>query len=304
MSTQSQNQPAIELSHLTKKYGKSVGIENVTLQVQPGEVLGFLGPNGAGKTTAMRVLMGLIAATSGEARVLGFDSGKRDPAMLARIGYLPGSFMAYKNLTGGAYLNFFSKMRGIDNHRQIHHLAERLELNLNRHIHDLSKGNRQKVGLIQAFMHTPDVLILDEPTSGLDPVVQHEFEKMLDEAKARGAAVLLSSHVLSDVEYLANRVAIINEGSLVLVDEINNLKKRTVRKIEITFASDVDPAHFAAIAGVSDVKLIGKRLVCSVEGLETEVIRMAAQLGAEMMTTHETGLDEIFFSAINHGAVK
>ena len=290
---------SIELVNLTKSYGSSRGIENVSFVVEPGEVLGFLGPNGAGKTTAMRVLMGLIAKTSGDARVLGFDVSKRDPHMLARIGYLPGTFAAYKNLTGAEYLKFFSKMRGVDNHRQIHHLAERLDLNLDRHIHDLSKGNRQKVGLIQAFMHTPDVLILDEPTSGLDPLVQHEFELMLDEAKDRGAAVLLSSHVLSDVEYLANRVAIISEGKLVLVDEINNLKKRARRRIEITFPVEVAPEAFRSIPGVTEAHAIGNRVICSIEGLETDIIRKAAELGAEMMTTHETSLDEIFFSAIN-----
>ncbi|MEY4102565.1 MAG: hypothetical protein RIR88_699 [Actinomycetota bacterium] len=289
----------IELVDLTKHYGSSRGIEDVTFTVERGEVLGFLGPNGAGKTTAMRVLMGLISKTSGDARVLGYDATKRNPQMLSRIGYLPGTFSAYKNLTATEYLNFFAKMRGVDCHRQIHHLAERLDLNLHRHIHDLSKGNRQKVGLVQAFMHTPDVLILDEPTSGLDPLVQHEFELMLNEAKGRGAAVLLSSHVLSDVEYLANRVAIINEGRLVLVEEINNLKKRAVRRIEMTFPGDVDAQHFASIPGVTEAHTIGHRVICSVEGLETEVIGKAAELGAEMMTTHETSLDEIFFSAIS-----
>lgn len=290
---------SIELNKLTKRYGTSRGIEDVTFTVAPGEVLGFLGPNGAGKTTAMRVLMGLITKTSGDARVLGFDATKRNPLMLARMGYLPGSFSAYKNLTATEYLKFFSQMRGIDCHRQIHHLAERLDLNLDRHIHDLSKGNRQKVGLVQAFMHTPDVLILDEPTSGLDPLVQHEFEMMLDEAKDRGVAVLLSSHVLSDVEYLANRVAIISEGKLVLVDEINNLKRRALRRIEMTYPGEVSAQQFVNIPGVTEAHAIGHRVIVTVEGLETEVIKKAAELGAEMMTTHETSLDEIFFTAIS-----
>ena len=289
---------SIELQHLTKRYGRSRGIEDVTFSVNQGEVLGFLGPNGAGKTTAIRVLAGLIHATSGTASVLGYDTAKRSPKMLNRIGYLPGSYDAYRNLTANEFLDWVGRMRHLDISRLKHQLADRFELDLRKHIHDLSKGNRQKVGVVMAFMHNPDVLILDEPTSGLDPLVQREFELLLAESKARGAAILLSSHVLSDVEHLADRVAIINQGKLVLLDSISALKQRATRSLELAFAQPVNADWFAGLPGVKKVDVVGNRLICSVEGVETEVLRVAAENGVETVTSRESSLDEIFYSAI------
>lgn len=211
--------PAISLQGLTKYYGRDLGVADVTFDVFPGEVIGFLGPNGAGKTTTMRCLVGLLNITSGRAEILGQEVGVTATGLRARIGYLPGSPALYKNLTGLEYLKFLAKMRGIDCTEQIYSMAERFDLDSGRRIHELSKGNQQKIAVIAAFMHKPDVLILDEPTSGLDPIVQREFSAIVDEMQTRGAAILLSSHVLSEVEHLADRVVIVNAGKQLLVQE-------------------------------------------------------------------------------------
>ena len=292
------NNPSVELKQLTKMYGQAVGVQDVSFSINPGEVLGFLGPNGAGKTTTMRLLTGLIAATSGTSKVLGFDSIKRDPKMLARIGYLPGALSLYKNMTAWEYLDFVAKIRRENYHRPIRDLAQRFELNLNKHIHDLSHGNRQKVGVIQAFMHSPDVLFLDEPTSGLDPLAQKEFETLLNEVKARGAAVLLSSHIMTDVEHLADRVAIINLGRLVLMDEVSKLKQRTRRKIELSFKKPMSSDLFSGIDGVRQVESIANRVVCSVEGAETKLLARAVELDVESVLTYESSLEDIFFEVV------
>jgi ABC-2 type transport system ATP-binding protein len=289
----------ISLSDLTKYYGKTLGVSGVTFDVFPGEVMGFLGPNGAGKTTAMRSLVGLLNITSGSASIFGERVSVTTHEMRSRIGYLPGSPALYENLTGREHLNFLARMRGRNCERAIVDLAARLDLDLGRHIRDLSKGNQQKVGVIQAFMHQPEVLILDEPTSGLDPFVQREFALMVDERKTQGAAILLSSHVLSEVEHLADRVVIVNQGKQLLVDEIANLKRKALRTLDMYFLNDINENAFRSIPGVSDVFGFGRRVTCSVIGAETEVLRIAVELGVESVQTHESGLDEIFFSIVD-----
>lgn len=293
---------AIRLENLTKKFGKLTAVDNFTLSVAPGEVLGFLGPNGAGKTTTMRMLIGLMAPTSGEASVLGFDVRKRSTQMLSRMGYLPGSLALYENLTGREFLRFAAKLRGKNCDDQIASLAARLQLDLNKHIHDLSKGNRQKVGIVSAFMHQPDVLILDEPTSGLDPLMQREFEGMLADAKARGAAILLSSHVMSEVEHLSSRVAIIDRGKLLTQDTVAALKLKALHRIEFTFETPVDAAQFASIAGVKNATAIKNRVLCEVTGAETELLRKAADLKAIAVRSEEPRLDEIFLGLFEEGS--
>jgi ABC-2 type transport system ATP-binding protein len=181
---------ALELRDLTKYYGNDLGIDGVTFDVSQGETFGFLGPNGAGKTTTMRLLLGLIKPTRGTASILGKDLGE-GPLVRERIGYLPGTLELYENLTGKEFLNFFAKLRKKDCKKQIAELSSRFDLDLTRHIHDLSKGNRQKLGVVQAFMHEPDLLLLDEPTSGLDPLVQREFAELVRETTARGGTLLL-----------------------------------------------------------------------------------------------------------------
>lgn len=293
--------PAISIQGLTKYYGRDLGVEGITFDVFPGEVLGFLGPNGAGKTTTMRSLVGLLNITSGRAEILGQEVSVTSFDMRKKIGYLPGAPAFYGTMTSWQYLIFLSKMRRLDCTDQIKSLAQRFDLDLDRHIHDLSKGNQQKAGVIQAFMHRPDILILDEPTSGLDPIVQREFSALLDETQSRGAAVLLSSHVLSEVEHLADRVVIVNAGKQLLVDDIANLKTRAIRTIDLFFPSEVAKDKFAQIAGVSDIQAYGNRLTCTVKGSENALLRFAVDNGLESVQTHETSLDDIFFSIVEGG---
>lgn len=293
--------PAISLHNLTKSYGKSRGVENISFDVMPGEVFGFLGPNGAGKTTAIRTLVGLINATSGSAEILGEDALLSSTVLRSKIGYLPGVLSIYKGYTAWQYLQFIAKMRGVNCDEKIKEYASRLKLDLHKHISDLSKGNRQKVGVIQAFMHQPAVLFLDEPTSGLDPIVQREFEAILDEAKARGAAVMLSSHVLSEVEHLADRVAIINEGRLVIVEKISVLKEKAPRTIDLYFNKEVDQSIFNQIQGIKDLQVKGSRASCTVIGSESQLLTVALNNGLESVRTHEPTLDEIFLSLVSAG---
>jgi ABC-2 type transport system ATP-binding protein len=293
--------PAISLQDLTKYYGHALGVAGVTFNVFPGEVIGFLGPNGAGKTTTMRSLVGLLKISSGSAQILGGEVNVRASRLRSRIGYLPGSPALYRNLTGLQHLQFLAKMRGLDCSSQIHSLAERFDLDLGRRIHELSKGNQQKVAVIQAFMHQPDVLILDEPTSGLDPIVQREFSAIVDDAQTRGAAILLSSHVLSEVEHLADRVVVVNAGKQLLVEEISRLKEKTVRTIDLYFSSPVKEEVFSGLSGIKDLRIYGNRVSCTVVGAENALLRCAVENGLESVQTHESSLDDIFFSLVRGG---
>lgn len=295
------NEIAVSLSGLTKSYGKARGIRDITFDVHRGEVFGFLGPNGSGKTTALRTLVGLIHATSGSAQILGRDALSPDPTLRTRIGYLPGSLGLYSSMTGRSFLRFLANVRRKDCDESIEQLADRLKVDLDRRIQDLSKGNRQKIGVIQAFMHLPQVLLLDEPTSGLDPLVQHEFESLLDESKSRGAAIILSSHVLSEVEHLADRVAIINEGSLLVVASVNTLKEHALRSVDLHFTSPPPENDFRNLPGVRDVSRHGNMLTCSVLGSEHELLVAAVRHGVVTVTTREPSLDEVFFRYIENG---
>ena len=296
------NEIAVSLSGLTKSYGKARGIRDITFDVHRGEVFGFLGPNGSGKTTALRTLVGLIHPTSGSAQILGRDALSPDPALRTSIGYLPGSLGLYSSMTGRAFLRYLASVCRKDCDESIDRLADRLKVDLDRHIQDLSKGNRQKIGVIQAFMHLPQVLLLDEPTSGLDPLVQHEFESLLDESKSRGAAIILSSHVLSEVEHLADRVAIINEGSLLVVASVSTLKERALRSVDLHFDAPPPDDAFENIDGVRDVTRHGNMITCSVLGSEHELLVAAVRNGVVTVTTREPSLDEVFFRYIGSGA--
>jgi len=292
---------AVSLHGLTKHYGSSRGIEDITFDVHHGEVLGFLGPNGSGKTTALRTLVGLIHAKSGAARMLGRDALKPSPELRESVGYLPGSLGLYSSMTGMDFLRFLANVRRRDCDEEINRLAHRLKVDLERRIQDLSKGNRQKIGVIQAFMHRPQVLLLDEPTSGLDPLVQHEFEDLLDEAKAWGAAIILSSHVLSEVEHLADRVAIINEGRLLVVAEVSTLKERALRSVDLHFGEPPPLDDFRSLDGVRDVSRHGNMLTCSISGSEHDLLVTAVRHGVVTVTTREPSLDEVFLRFVTTG---
>ena len=293
---------AVALKSLTKTYGKTRGIEDITFEIFPGEVLGFLDPNGAGKTTTIRTLMGLIHATSGSAKILGHDVLISSPQIRMRTGYLPGALNLYKNYTGIELLRFFAKIRHVNCDEEIFSLAKRLNLDLDKQITNLSQGNRQKVGVIQAVMHHPEVLFLDEPTAGLDPMAQREFELMLDENKKRGVAVMLSSHALSEVEHLADRVAIICDGKLLVVDQISALKAKALRSIDLFFERPISPELFSKIPGVTNVLVRGTCITCTVVGVETQVLKVAVTNGVSTVQTHEPSLESIFLNLIENSS--
>lgn len=292
---------AVAFESATKHYGHRIGIDKLTLTVEAGEIVGLLGPNGAGKTTALRMLLGLLHPTSGRTLIEGADVATAGPQVRACIGYLPGTLELYGNLTGRRLLDYFARLRRQDCSALARSLADRLDLDLSRHVHDLSRGNKQKLGVVQAFMHRPRILVLDEPTSGLDPLVQREFEELLREHRAAGGAVLLSSHVLSEVEHLADRVAILDGGHLLALQTVDALRSRALRSLELDFPQPVDPTAFTDIPGVMSATAHGNILTCEVIGDETELIRRSAERGVRSIRSHEPTLEEAFLALVNGG---
>jgi ABC-2 type transport system ATP-binding protein len=292
---------AIETTGLTKFYGKSRGTIDVNLVVEPGQVFGFLGPNGAGKSTTIRMLLDLIRPTSGTARVLGMDVRRDRLAIDRRISYVPGELALYSDLTGGQLLAYLGNLKGGIDAAYRDRLIERLELDPTRKIKSLSRGNKQKVGLVAAFMSRPDLLMLDEPTAGLDPFVQVEFEHLCEEARDEDRTVFISSHQLPEVEHLCDRVGIIREGRLLAVESIADLKDRALRRLEIDFGSPVPRDKFADLPGVKDVEVDGNTLRCTVMGSLDPLIKMAARYEVRNLHTIETSLEEIFMAYYGAG---
>jgi ABC-2 type transport system ATP-binding protein len=286
--------PAIATSGLTKDYGSGRGLFGLDLEVSGGEVFGFLGPNGAGKSTAMRLLVDLIKPTSGSARVLGLDTVTDSLEIRRRIGFLPGDLAMYAKLTGRAMLDYLGELRGGVDARTRDALVERFDADINRPIHELSTGNRQKLGLVQAFMHEPELMILDEPIAGLDPLVQQSFHALLGEVSAQGRTVFLSSHTLSEVERVTQRLAILREGRLVVVDSLENLRKVAVQRLEIEFAEPVDPGEFRALHGVTEVHADGATLTVGFEGSADAVVKAAAAHEVLAVRPREEDLEDIF----------
>ncbi|MEV4001677.1 ABC transporter ATP-binding protein [Actinomadura sp. NPDC049753] len=285
---------AIELTELTKTYGTRRGLRGLTLQVRAGEVFGYLGPNGAGKSTTIRLLLDLIRPTSGTARVLGLDPRADAVELQRRIGYLAGDFVVDGRQKAGECLMFLGKLRGGVSPHRIAALADRLELDLSARIKTLSKGNRQKVGLVQAFMHQPELLILDEPTSGLDPLVQQTFLDMVAEARADGQTVFMSSHIMSEVEAVADRVAIIRDGELAALDTVAELRSRSFLTVRITFADPVRAEDFAALPGVTRVTTEGPTLSCRVDGSPDALVKAAARHTVTALRADTQDLEELF----------
>lgn len=293
------SRPVVEVRRATKRYGNDVGIEEVTFDVRGGEVLGLLGPNGSGKTTLLRLMLGLLNFSSGHIAVFGRDVTAVGNAIRSRIGYLPGDLALYDQQTVQQYLDLMARLRRLDLRTSAASLCERLGLDTRRRIGDLSRGTKQKVAVVQAFMHAPDLLLLDEPTSGLDPIVQREFEALVDETRRRGATIVLSSHILAEVERLADRVAVMREGRLVIVDDVSMLKSRFARRLDLEFSSPVDPTPFASIPGVRDVHVSRRTLSCDVIGPETELLRAAVARGVVGIHAHDPSLDDIFQNIID-----
>jgi ABC-2 type transport system ATP-binding protein len=286
----------IEVNNLTKSYGRNRGIIDVTCSIIEGEVFGFLGPNGAGKTTTMRVLMGLLCPTAGRASIGGLDCWAQATEMKRLVGYLPGEFSFDPSLTGAQIIAYLGHLRGGVDQGHVRKLVERLELDPGKRFREYSHGNKQKVGLVQAFMHKPRLLILDEPTNGLDPLNQQEFYTMLAEVHAEGRTVFLSSHNLPEVEHTCDRVGIIREGKLVTIDEVAGLKRIKQHDVDISFAAHASPEWFTQVSGVSSVTKgrSKQELQLAVQGELAEVIKVAAQYDATNIVTHEPSLEEVF----------
>jgi ABC-2 type transport system ATP-binding protein len=298
-------QPAISTEGLVKTYGRNRGLAGLDLAVESGEVYGFLGPNGAGKTTTIRLLLDLIRPTSGTARVLGHDPRTDGPAMRRRVGYLPGDFIVDGRQTARELLSYLGNLRGGVPRARMEEYAGRLDLDLERKIKSLSKGNRQKVGVVQAFIHMPEVLILDEPTSGLDPFLQQQVLAMIREARANGQTVFMSSHVMSEVQQTADRVGIIREGRLVAVERVEDLRERSVRRLELHFDAPVTAGEFAALPGVTQVTVdpAGTVLRCQLSGRADALVKAASRHTVVALLAEEPDLEELFFHYYNHGEV-
>ena len=286
--------PVIATSGLSKDYGSGRGLFGLDLEVWQGEVFGFLGPNGAGKSTTMRLLLDLIKPTSGSARVLGLDTGRESLEIRRRVGFLPGDLALYPKLTGRVVLDYLAQLRGGVDPRVRDSLVERFDADLDRPVRELSTGNRQKLGLIQAFMHEPELLILDEPIAGLDPLVQQSFHALLGEVSAQGRTVFLSSHTLSEVERVTHRLAILRQGRLVVVDSLENLRKVAVQRLEIEFAAPVDADEFRALPGVTEVQADGRTVTVGFEGSADAVVKAAAAHEVRAIRPREDDLEDIF----------
>jgi ABC-2 type transport system ATP-binding protein len=285
---------AIETNKLTKRYGKARGIEDVDLVVERGEVFGFLGPNGAGKTTTIRTLLDFHRPTSGTATVLGLDSRGAYVEIHRRTGYLPGDLALYERMTGRQLTDWLAGLRGLRDMSTRDATAERFRLDLDRPIRELSKGNRQKVGVVQAFMHRPDLYVLDEPTGGLDPLMQDEFRALLREVVTDGSTVLLSSHSLDEVERSADRVGVIRNGRMVTVDSVRSLQQKAKRHVSIRFAEPVPLAEFANLDGVSDATTTSDGLRMTVSGSLDGVVKAAARHAVVDFVSQPADLEEIF----------
>ena len=269
-------------------------LAGVDLEVHRGEVFGFLGPNGAGKSTTIRVLLDLLRATAGRVEVLGQDPATAGPPLRARIGYLPGELNMVGQRTAGDELRYLASLRGGAGADRIGTLADRFGLDLGRPIRGLSKGNKQKVGVIQAFMHRPELLILDEPTSGLDPLLQHEFLALVREAQADGATVFMSSHVLTEVEDVAGRVAIIRAGQIVDTDDVGTLRHHAGQEVTLRFAEPVAVDEFRDLPGVEELTADGTQLTCLLRGEPDALLKAAARHHVVHWSAEDRELEDLF----------
>lgn len=286
---------AIEAEALTKVYrGGARGVEDLTFRISAGEVFGFLGPNGAGKSTTIRMMLDLIRPTSGRLTILGRDARRDGAEIRARMGYMPGDLRLYPRMTGRELVGYFAHLRRMPGTGDAEPLARLLDLDLDRPLQALSRGNRQKVGLVQAFMHRPEVLVLDEPTSGLDPIVQQAFAALIRETAGRGGTVFLSSHVLSEVQHMADRVGVVREGRLELVDTIEALRTRAAQRVEVTFGAPPPEGAFAGLAGVRELERHGAVVLMALEGSADALVKRLAGFEVLAIDSHEADLEDVF----------
>lgn len=288
--------PVVDVDRLTRRFGPRRGIDDVSFAISRGEVFGFLGPNGAGKSTTIRLLLGLYRPTSGRMRVFDLDPTRDGVEINRRIGYLPGELALYPKLTGAQHLDRFARIRGLTDRTCRDRLVARFGVQLDQPVHTLSKGNRQKLGIVLAFMHRPELLVLDEPTSGLDPLMQDEFARLVRETVDDGRTVLLSSHDLEEVQRLGDRLAIIKEGRIIVTDTVDGLRRSAPRTVELWFGGPVDTAEFDRLDGVEVRGVEDGRVRLSVTGDVADLLSTAGRLGAVDVSARRADLDELFLS--------
>lgn len=283
----------VETNNLTKYYGKSRGIENVNLRVEEGEIFGFIGPNGAGKSTTIRTILGLIHPTSGSAKIFGEDIALSGPRARNRIGYLPSEVFYYDDMKVLELLRYSASFYKKDCDKRIHELAESLSLDLKRKIDDLSYGNKKKVGIVQGLLHQPDLIILDEPTGGLDPLMQQTFFNLLREENRRGATILFSSHILSEVQKLCGRVAIIKDGTIIKTEKINSLLENSYKRFKLGLKDPADCKKLK-INGVSDLRINQNTISFLFKGKLNSITKVVSEFDLSNMLVEDPDLEEIF----------
>jgi ABC-2 type transport system ATP-binding protein len=283
----------IEIKNLTKYYGKSRGIVDISFNVEEGEIFGFIGPNGAGKSTTIRTLLALIHPTSGSATIFGKDCIKFAPEIAKEVGYLPSEVFYYDNMKVIDLLKYSASFYKKDCNKRIKELAELMELDLNKKIEDLSFGNKKKVGIVQGLLHEPKLIILDEPTIGLDPLMQQRFFDLLKEENKKGATILFSSHILSEVQKLCNRVAIIKEGRIIKVEKISTLKENNYKKFKIEMKSNIDKDYFN-ISGVKDLEVNDNVISFLFKGDINLIMKKFSEIEISNVWIEEPSLEEIF----------
>ncbi|HSE72460.1 MAG TPA: ABC transporter ATP-binding protein [Nocardioidaceae bacterium] len=289
--------PPVVLSGLGKRFGRTVALEAVDLVLEPGEIFGYLGPNGAGKTTTLRVIMGLLRPTAGTASVLGLDSWRQAGQVHRLVGYVPGEPALYPRLTGRQHLEYVGHLRGLRHDLGGAATASRLDLDLDRPAGALSRGNRQKLAIMLALLGEPALLVLDEPSSGLDPLVQQEFQTMLREHVAAGGSVLLSSHVLGEVQRMADRIGVLRQGRLVAVERLPELQAKSLHRVRATFAAPVRAEEFASLDGALDVQVDGPTLTCKAPQTALDaVLKAVARHPVVDFECAETELEEMFLT--------
>jgi ABC-type multidrug transport system ATPase subunit len=296
---------AIRTSKLSKDYGLGRGLFDLDLEVLPQEVFGYLGPNGAGKSTTIRCLMGLIRPTQGSAHIFGLDCLRDSVAVKRKVGYMPGDMPQWGSMRGKEVVAYLGGMRGGADPKIVRNIAERFELDLGRRFREYSSGNKKKLGIVLAFMHRPDLLILDEPTGGLDPLNQQEFYKLLHETRDAGATTFLSSHILSEVEHVCDRVGIIRSGRLVKVADLDEIHSIRIHRLELEFSPDtpVPEASIRSAAGVDEVVVSDHRVTCTVRGTFDPLLKALEGTSVTNLVSHEPSLEEIFLTYYKHDAL-
>ena len=287
---------AIQTQDFTKHYGDLAALDGVSLDVEVGEVFGFLGPNGAGKTTAIRSMLNYLHPTRGTANLLGFDSVTDSVELRRHIGYLPGEYQMYGKLTGAQMLRYFANLRGGMDENYVAALAERLKADLDRKVRDYSTGNKQKIGLIQAFMSRPQLLILDEPSTGLDPLMQQELQQMIREVREDGRTVFLSSHSLTEVQHVADRVGILRSGNLIEVARVADLMNKAVRRLDLEFTDPITAADFAHIDHIQDLTTRGNFASVAFDGPISDLLQVALAHDVVNLNSREADLEEVFLT--------